>query len=417
MSFKQSLFAGAALSLIAANAYATEPEDCPPGEGEEQTLNVHTRQIQFGETRAREVIEAFDVGHAFGSAIAAGNLVTAAAPQVDADSEQYLKASVSSTAEAWIASADGQVGLAATSAGNGLTMAATRGDLDLRSHQFAREHISVDATARGLVKDAESVVAASTTSVNAVAASAAHGDLYARSSQQSGASAEALTDIDVWSAETYAVASSTAAGNSAAYVAAYGDVDIGVHQVQYGDVIAATTDLNVGAAQTAYGAASAAANTLALDVSHGDARAQIGQQNASDVAANSFVFVGDAISGDAASVAMGVGNSAALFAYAGSMNAGLSQENFGAVNVASYLYGEVGGVASNAATAIGNAANFGVCANCGDATLNGHVTQYNAGPVHAFAGVNTHAAGHIVNTATAIGNTAAFSITQNGGGD
>lgn len=310
----------------------------------------------------------------------------------------------------------GQVGNAAsvtTAYGN----ASTAGTWGGNSFYRAEQDMSGDTSAYTRIDlgAADNVAAATTAAANVSVSAAEYGDDRAFQIQNSAGNVYAETDADLCCTSTSGVFLTTASGNVASSSGLTSTAINGAVQTTASDKsIHAVSDVYMGDGNDIVAQATASGNSYVLAnqwgyTSLGRDGSELYQKNDSSITSESYVTL-DSWSGQAASTAYGVGNSAlvsgqgsdtALFAY---------QENNGQVNTTASLSGQSwsGGAGIANATSIGNAASAFLCNTCGDAILSGSVSQVNNASVSATTYVDTPYAGTVIGAASAIGNSATF---------
>jgi hypothetical protein len=382
---------------------------------------AHAQQVndQY-QLRGTTALTDIDVGEAHevgATAVASGNVVTAANADGDASlaSTQHMDGDAAAQASATVWSASGAVAVTSAAIGNGGTAVTQNGDFDVTSSQLA--HGDSEAATRFTGGDAGDAATSASASGNVMAASAENGQIRLIAAQESTGSITASTEADHCCVARQVVAASIASANN---ITAGGDtatVLTDTVQTAAGGRISARTDLYAGYAYDASGNATANANAVTIDNQWGYVNARVSQSSTTDVSADSYVTLGGDFVGFASSGAYGVGNQAMVSNVGSDTVVDVAQDNAGDISANAATSGEGGAQALASAAAYGNTFTASLCGDCeaGAPTLSGANRQTNSGDVNATAAVITPRATTIGATATAIGNAATFQVTAPGG--
>jgi hypothetical protein len=378
---------------------------------------VYVEQLQLGATIAQFDVIVPDHAEAGLSAAstAVGNSATGIVTggDIDFDAIQTNECCTSAVTTVTGGSAKGDTIVATTAYANAAQGGTTNG------HSYYRaDQISTGNTSSGTFIDmgsAERLTSVTTAAANVSVSGSEFGDNKTFQTQAMTGNVTATTSASVCCTTSSGTLATTAAGNSASSTGWTSTSYMGAVQTTGPDAaIRADSSVYMQAGTNVVGSASAAGNSVALANEWGFATlgrkgSEVYQGNEASVDAVSSVEL-DHWSGQSASVAYGVGNSAMVSNIGSDTHLYAIQGNYGDVSATSYFTGQAwtGGTGGSTAIAIGNAASAFLCNTCGDGALGGATRQTNYGSVTAQSTTYVPHSGGIVGSATAIGNSASY---------
>ena len=202
----------------------------------------------------------------------------------------------------------------------------------------------------------------------------------------------------------------TAVANNVSVDAENSYIDIGIDQSRRGPGVNAVVNVAIGEAADVQAVATATGNLVDAIASSPAAQMNISQSDASTgLDAYASLTLSD-WTGDANSVAYGVGNSIVLSNIGAATSLFSEQSSTGDVNATAAFTGGSGNAVFGSSTAIGNAVSSFSCTECGG-DFGGFNRQINGGTVRSQSNIRiTGRSGLISAESTAIGNTATYEI-------
>jgi hypothetical protein len=369
-------------------------------------------QYNAGDATAVTEIEVGETYDAAATSVASGNAVSVVADDATATmlNDQHMDGDTTSTTDATVWDADGNVVAASASVANGATAVLSNSEVDIDSLQ--RAHGDSTATTTFTGGDAENAATSASASSNVLSLSAEYSELRVLADQESTGSVTANVEADHCCIAGQVVSGAVASANNLTIGSETATVLTDVRQTATGDSVSARVDLYSGYAYDASGNATANANSVTVDNQWGYVNARIDQQSTANVSADSYVTLGGDFIGFGSAGAYGVGNQA-IVANVGSDTAMETiQANSGDISANAALAGS-GGDALASSAAYGNSVTGSLCGDCDTnvPSLVAYNDQTNDGNVSSSARVVAPYARNVAASATAIGNAATYQVT------
>ena len=239
------------------------------------------------------------------------------------------------------------------------------------------------------------------------------GELDAFSAQVNAGLTSATNTGDFASSPGNIGLTSTAVGNNVTGTVENAPMDLGVEQSRWGPGVNAVVDAFVESAVDVQAIATASGNLVDVQAMSPTANLSVSQTGEADLNAYSNLNLGQ-WSGDANSIAYGVGNSVVLSNIGSDTVLYSEQSSGGEINATAAFTGGAGKAVFANSTAIGNAVSGYSCTDCGG-DFGGYNRQVNGSKVRSQSNVViTGRAGIVSSDSTAIGNTATYQVFSNG---
>lgn len=366
--------------------------------------SVHNSQHQTGAADSQTTVDVGQAGDVGATAIASGNVFTTSGAVSSLDSAQQMDGETSASADATVWEADGNVAITSAAVANGATAASNNANLSMDSHQVATNNVAATSSFLGDTAWGAGVSAAA--AANTTAVSTENGEVRLRGTQDSSGSVTAETHADLCCVGT-AVSGAVASANNIT-AGGYTTTMLTDTTQHASGAVQAYSDVYADTAGEVSGNATANGNSVAIDNQWGYVNARAEQHSSADIAAQSYVTLGDDFASMASAGAYGVGNQANV-SNAGSDTAMATvQDNAGNV----YADAAVAGAGANlaSAAAYGNSVSGSLCGSCDTSApgLTADNNQINSGDVRAHSAVTGSRSGLVATTSTAIGNAATY---------
>jgi hypothetical protein len=369
--------------------------------------SVHNNQHQTGSADSQTVVDVGQAGEVGATAIASGNVVTTAGADRDSslDNAQQMDGETNAGADASVWEAEGNVAITSAAVANGATATNSNGDLSVDTRQGATNNVAATTSYSGGAAWGAGVSAAA--SANTAAVSAESGEVRLRGTQDSTGSVNAETHADLCCAGTVVSGAVASANNIAA--GGYTTTMLANTTQHASGAVLAYSDVYADTAGEISGNATADGNGVAVDNQWGYVNARSEQNSSADVAAQSYVALGDDFASVASAGAYGVGNQANVSNTGSDTVMATDQNNAGNVYADAAVSG--GADASLASSAAyGNSVSGSLCGHC-DTNAPGLTVdnnQLNSGDVRAHSAVTGSRSDLVATTSTAIGNAATY---------
>jgi hypothetical protein len=383
------------------------------GAANAQSSGVENVQVQFGDVFAGQKLNVIDPSEGVRTqAQATGNAVAAnvEAGDLSYGSSQLLNAAVTGQARTRIHGWSPETVTTAMAVGNSGHVAVRDGDLSAGARQVIGWVAPVSAEARVRSEPSSS----GDTSVSAVAQGNNHGfdaAYYAGIAAEQANHSTVAADAKAKLAHTMFEANinAMAAANTATTQGGNANVEIG--QVRGGNgPTRATTRGRIENGSVVNAMSSAIANEITAVHNAPYLAAVTGQENESDVIADTRLHVGEF--GGATATADGIGNTVYAGSYGEEVTLNTRQTNAGDIDVRASFTGGSGYDAGVKATAMGNTVTGFACSEC-ETTLDATNRQVNHGGVSAVANTRIHGAARgVTGSAMAVGNSAVYHVTR-----
>jgi hypothetical protein len=383
------------------------------GAANAQSSGVENVQVQFGDVFAGQKLNVIDPAEGVHTqAQATGNAVAAhvEAGDLSYGSSQLLNAAVTGRAQTRIHGWSPQTVTTAMAAGNSGHVTVRDGDLSAGARQVVGWVGPVSAEARVRSEPSSS----GNTSVSAMAMGNSHGfdaAYYAGIAAEQGNHSAVTADAKARLAHTMFEANINAMAAANTVTTQGGNANVEVGQVRGGHgPTQATSRARIENGSAVNAMSSAIANDVTAAHSAPYLAVVTGQENESDVIADTRLHVGEF--GGVTATADGIGNTVYAGSYGEEVTLNTLQTNAGDIDVRASFTGGSGYDADVKATAMGNTVTGFACSEC-ETTLDATNRQVNHGGVSAVTNTRIHGAARAVTgSAMAVGNSAVYHVTR-----
>lgn len=343
-----------------------------------------------------------------------GNIVSAVGQQrpIDFQSDQQVDGHVEATTNVEVAGATGEFFVTQTSATGNSATAGTCCALTLgSSFQTVSDSAVVAADAISIAGDQAGSISVDASAVgNTQGWNQINGEVQAWTEQRNLGLTTATNTGEFAGSPGNIGLTATSVANNVSIDAENSYVDIGIDQSRRGPGVNAIVNVTIGSAADVQAVATASGNLVDAIASSPEATMNVSQ---SDAATGLDAYASLTLTewtGDANSVAYGVGNSIVLSNVGAATSLYSEQSSTGDVNATAAFTGGSGNAVFASSTAMGNAVSSFSCTECGG-DFGGFNRQINGGAVRSQSNVRiTGRAGLISAESTAIGNTATYEI-------
>jgi hypothetical protein len=375
---------------------------------------VINEQIQLGDVFSSQTLNVEEAPEGISvTSTAVGNIVSAVGQEtpIDFQSDQQVDEHVEASSNVSVAGATGEFFVTQTSAtGNSATAGTCCALTQGSSFQTVSEGAVVAADAISSTGEmADSISVDSSAVGNTQGWNQINGEVQAWTEQRNLGLTTATNVGEFAGSPGNIGLSATAVANNVSIDAENSYLDIGVDQSRRGEGVNAVVNATVGSGVDVQAVATATGNLVDAIASSPEALMNVVQTDAAGLDAYSNLTLNE-WTGDANSVAYGVGNSIVLSNVGATTSLYSEQSSSGDVNATAAFTGGTGNAVFASSTAMGNAVSGYSCTECGG-DFGGFNRQINGGAVRSQSNVViTGRAGLISAESTAIGNTATYEI-------
>jgi len=392
-----------ALSCAAATSYA-----------QDQALVIN-EQLQLGDVFSSQTLNVEEAPEGLSvSTTAVGNIVSAVGQErpIDFQSDQQIDGHVEAASNVEVTGETGEFFATQTSATGNSATAGTCCALTLGSSlQVVSDSAVVAADAISSTGGLAGSISVDASAVgNTQGWNQINGEVQAWTEQRNLGLTTATNTGEFAGAPGNIGLTATSVANNVSVDAEDSYIDLGIDQSRRGPGVNALVNVAIGEASDVQSVATATGNLVDVIASSPEALLSVSQTDASTgLDAYSNLTLTD-WSGDANSVAYGVGNSIVMSNAGAATSLYSEQSSTGDVNATAAFTGGSGNAVFASSTAIGNAVSSFSCTECGG-DFGGFNRQINGGTVRSQSNVRiTGRAGLIAADSTAIGNTATYEI-------
>jgi hypothetical protein len=400
---------GAAASILALSL------SCAVGtsRAQDQALVIN-EQIQLGDVFSSQTLNVEEAPEGLSvTTTAVGNIVSAIGQQqpIDFQSDQQVDEHVEAVTNVTVAGQTGEFFVTQTAATGNSATAGTCCALTLgSSFQTMSNGSVVAADAISSTGDMAGSVSVDASAVgNTQGWNQIGGEVQAWTEQRNMGLTQATNSGEFVGSAGNIGLTATAVANNVTIDAENAYVDIGVNQSRQGPGVMAVVDATIESGTDVQSVASASGNLVDASVSSPNIGLSVVQNDYAGLDAYSSLTLTE-WSGDANSVAYGVGNSIIMSNVGAATSLYNEQSSEGEINATAAFTGGTGKAAFISSTAMGNAVSGYSCTECGG-DFGGFNRQVNGSKVRSQSNVSiTGRTGLISAESTAIGNTANYEI-------